>query len=419
MKKITSFVIGVMMTLPLFANNYTKNLTTGMYDYAGDSAVSVSLDFTTWQASDMYDAAVGADYVSGAHSMTFVDTLGCGFQKWVIYPNRWFATGVNKTALFNNSKNTNEVDSLDQAAIYFPPIKGGVKTISVTGRRGNQPLVVLGYNETAAEWQDLGLMTIDATYTTYTFDVKQTDICRVALYCQKGNTAYTSITHINISSMKEEEIPISEDLYILDPITGTYSYNGEPVEAINIDFTSWSTSDLPSSLTDDMALEEVEGYGFVKWKIAAYNTENVLFNNNTGDAGVTIANNSSTNPPAIYFPTTVRGVDSLVITTATNNYWVKVYWNDDEGSHSQNVNLSVAGKNIVHINSTGQTTVYIINTSTSWVRIKGIDFTLVEPSTPTGINNANDAAKVTKQIENGQLVIIKNGVRYNVLGSKF
>lgn len=38
---------------------------------------------------------------------------------------------------------------------------------------------------------------------------------------------------------------------------------------------------------------------------------------------------------------------------------------------------------------------------------------------PSAIDNTNDEVKTIKRIENGQLVIIKNGVRYNALGAQF
>ena len=40
------------------------------------------------------------------------------------------------------------------------------------------------------------------------------------------------------------------------------------------------------------------------------------------------------------------------------------------------------------------------------------------PKTPTAIDNTVDSKKAVKMIENGQIVILKNGVRYNVLGAQ-
>jgi hypothetical protein len=37
---------------------------------------------------------------------------------------------------------------------------------------------------------------------------------------------------------------------------------------------------------------------------------------------------------------------------------------------------------------------------------------------PSGLNNVNDDVKAVKIIENGQVYIIRNGVRYTVLGAQ-
>ena len=425
MKKFASFLIGAMMVLPLGANNFAKNELTGMYDYTGDSVDNVSVNFTTWSGSDLYDEAVGANYVSGPHTLAFVEKNGLGFQRWVIYPNRWFASGVNKNALFNNAQPA-EADSLDQPAVYFPPVKGGIKQISVTGKQGGRPLYVLGYSESAAEWSVLGTLAIPNTYDTYTFDINSADIRRVALYGNRLNTAYTSITHINISSMNEEEKPEDPDLYVLNEITGTYTYTGEPVDDIDIDFANWDPTDLPSTFTDDMALTEVQGYGFVKWKIQAYKNgivdQNVLFNNNATDFSGSPTNNATTNPPAIYFPTTVRGVKSIAIkyVTGTNPAWLNYTCKDSNGSTTANVQLPASEASnpqtyTLTLNSEGPTTVYFLYKVNVWPRIMNIKFTLAD-EVPTAISETETDVRVIKRMENGQLVIIKNGVRYNALG---
>lgn len=427
MRKIASFIIGAMMVLPVCAANFIKDDLTGMYNYTGDSVASVSVDFTKWSGSDLYDAAVGANFVSGPHTLAFTEKENMGFQKWVIYPNRWFASGVNKNALFNNAQNNAEADSLDQPAIYFPPVKGGIKQISVTGKQGGRPLIVLGYRESTHEWENLGTLAIPNAYDTYTFNVNSADICRVALYGQQANTAYTSITHINISSLNEEEKPEETSLYVLNPITGFYTYNGEPVDDIDIDFANWDPTDLPSTFTDDMALVEVQDYGFVKWKIQAYKSgvvdQNVLFNNNATDFGGSPTNNNTTNPPAIYFPTTVRGVEKIEITyvIGANPAWLNYTCKDDNGSNTANVQLPASTADdpqtyTLNLNTEGQTTVYFLYKVTAWPRIMSIKFTLAE-ETPTAIESIQHSAiSIQKVIEKGQLVIIKNGVRYNALG---
>ena len=433
MKKIISFVVGLLLAWPLSASHFTKNDITGMYDYAGDSIAKISVDFTTWTTDSLSDEAVGTNYTSGPHTLSFVERGGMGFQRCVIYPNRWLGSGLpNKNALFNNS-NPHDADSLDCMAIYFPPVKGGVKSIAVTGTQGGRPLYVLGYSESAAAWQLLGTLAIAKAYDVYTYTVNSADICRIALYSNKENTAYTSITNIEVASMneEEEEQPVDDALYVFNPLNNTYIYNGEPVEDISIDFANWSPSDLPSTLADDMPLTEVQDYGFVKWKIAANfavagNNQNVLFNNNASDFGGSPTNNTTTNPPAIYFPTMVRGVDSIAIRYVSGNsaFWMSFGVKDDNGSTVQSYQLPASPATdpptyVLHLNSQGPTTVYIQYKMTVWLRIANIDFTLVEESTdPTGINQiTNDQSPVSnKVLRNGQLVIIRSGEEYNAQG---
>ena len=41
----------------------------------------------------------------------------------------------------------------------------------------------------------------------------------------------------------------------------------------------------------------------------------------------------------------------------------------------------------------------------------------IAPNEPTALHNTSSEVKVQKMIENGQMVIMKNGVKYNVLGA--
>lgn len=49
---------------------------------------------------------------------------------------------------------------------------------------------------------------------------------------------------------------------------------------------------------------------------------------------------------------------------------------------------------------------------------KTINVTLAVTAKPTAIDQTNAKTKAVKRVENGQLIIEKNGVRYNVLGSQ-
>ena len=86
------------------------------------------------------------------------------------------------------------------------------------------------------------------------------------------------------------------------------------------------------------------------------------------------------------------------------------------------IETGVAGNNSVILPEAlnGKATFYIVRPSddNKWNGfIKSISVYRKEKESPTAIDNTNVAEKAVKVIENGQLVIIKNGVRYNAQGT--
>ena len=134
-----------------------------------------------------------------------------------------------------------------------------------------------------------------------------------------------------------------------------------------------------------------------------YSSQNMLFNNNTGDAGVTIANDATTNKPSIYFPTTACGVKSISITTpTTSSFWLTFKIKDDTGTSSVSKQITSAGTTTFDFNTTGQTTVCIQYAMTVWPRISQIDFT-------TELGLADDVAA-----DNETAIAAMNGKTCNV-----
>ena len=48
----------------------------------------------------------------------------------------------------------------------------------------------------------------------------------------------------------------------------------------------------------------------------------------------------------------------------------------------------------------------------------GLTLSVQYPGSATAVDNVEPSSKATKRLENGMLIIEKNGVRYNVLGAK-
>ncbi|MCQ2202560.1 MAG: hypothetical protein MJZ27_10815 [Bacteroidales bacterium] len=98
----------------------------------------------------------------------------------------------------------------------------------------------------------------------------------------------------------------------------------------------------------------------------------------------------------------------------------------DEGSTSLNSSylLSKDGENYAFANNYNTFTFVVANGEVSEIVFKGYggaNFTYVKKaSTPTAIDaiDADKAGKVTKTIENGKVVIIRNGERYDIAGRK-
>ena len=108
----------------------------------------------------------------------------------------------------------------------------------------------------------------------------------------------------------------------------------------------------------------------------------------------------------------------------TGQTWFQYTYTDANETKSQSVQTAAASAvdaestDVITLNTTGPTALYITYKMTLWPRITRISFTL-EDDSPTSLSETEADTRVIKRIENGQLVIIKNGVRYNILGSNF
>ena len=163
---------------------------------------------------------------------------------------------------------------------------------------------------------------------------------------------------------------------------GTYTYSGSPVDELSVDFTTWSTSDLPATLSDDMAAAESHNMAFVKWKITSRTcgekgSVNALFNNNASDFGGSPVNGATTNPPRIYLPTTSGSVGNIKVFCGGGNQWIKVFYKDaDHTAWTQASSIQTAtayADYSLSLNSNGQTTIYLEYTGTGWIAIASLE----------------------------------------------
>ena len=81
------------------------------------------------------------------------------------------------------------------------------------------------------------------------------------------------------------------------------------------------------------------------------------------------------------------------------------------------VGSTTAGETKGNVQITEITVVYTAQVNT-YIDYSTTCEEVVDPETPTSVDNIEVSASAVKAIENGQLIVIKNGVKYNVLGAK-
>ncbi len=379
MRKFT-FLLGlVVMTTSLsFAQSNYQLEEDGTYTYTGTPVAELSVDFTTWLTSDLPSTLTD--------NMTAAEKGGMAFVKWKIASRPCGDKGT-VNALFNNNANDfggspDNGATTNPPRIYLPTTAAGVTTISLYGGYTNQYVKVYYKDDNHSVWTQASSIPTQSEYGDRSISLNS--VGQTAIYLEYTGTGWLAITNLDLDI---------EPFYEYNSVTNEYDYLGKPVDAISVDFSTWAAADLPDALTDDMPLSKAHGLGFVKWKLAWYNqnlvNQRVLFNNNTGDAGVTIANNTTSNPPAIYFPTTVRGIESIAIRYVCGNTqtWLKYRYTDDLGHKEQSVQLPASLDTdpqtyVLNLNTHGQTSINFLYQMTVWMRVLSIEFTIKSSELP-------------------------------------
>lgn len=319
MKKFSLLVLGLVSMMGLSAANFTKNESTGYYEYVGDSVESLKVDFTTWAGEDLYDAAVGDNYTTGAHTLAMMEAKGMGFQKWVIYKSRWISSSYKPNALFNNGKGNGTAAANERPIIYFPALKSAVKEIKISMQ--NNWIIPMYFDETTKAWKTLSSVNPSAnTYGEYTIDYSSVDAHVVGLTV--SGTGYTTITHVElVPKQAPQPEPERDSLYVRQD--SMYKYVGAPVANLFVDFSKWAADSLVEENMDGikggsaphpLKLVERGGIGFQKWIIypnrwlASGVTKNVIFNNAVGNITTTLSQ-----LPIIYLPTIKDGVKAIYL----------------------------------------------------------------------------------------------------------
>lgn len=194
-----------------------------------------------------------------------------------------------------------------------------------------------------------------------------------------------------VSLLLAGALSLRADNYVFDAGTNTYTYTGTPVSELVVDFSTWSLTDLPAPLSDQMALAEKGQLGFVKWKIAnrpcgSKGSVNALFNNDNSDFAGGPKNNVTTNRPRIYLPTTTDSVRSINVFGGNGKVSLFVRYKD--ANHSTWTDggaialTSAYANQTLQLNSVGPTTIYLEYGSTSWIALTDLTLDIVGAPTP-------------------------------------
>ena len=342
----------------------------GTYTYTGTPVDALSVNFTQWELADLPSALTD--------NMDAAEKDGMAFVKWKIATRSCGEKG-NVHALFNNNTGDagvtiSNASTTNPPRIYLPTTSYGVKKLTIFGGNGiNMSVFYKDADHTS--WTDAGTISLNGNNNFAEQEKALNTKGQTSIYLEFRGTTYPAITNLDLEIEEPEE-----SVYALDPLTGLYSYTGDPVDAINADFTTWTTSDLPATLSDDMTLAQKHGLGFVKWKIDYSSSTYTLFNNNAADFGGSPVNSATSNPPTIYFPTTVRGVVSVAITyTAGGAFKMKGTYTDAVQTQTEDIDFPAASTpNTVvwNLSSAGQTKVYLRYFNAVWPRIRSIVFTI-------------------------------------------
>ncbi len=185
-------------------------------------------------------------------------------------------------------------------------------------------------------------------------------------------------------------------LYTYDETLKVYVYQGQPIEEnLSIDFTTWTASDLPATWTNGDPLYESHNMGFMKWLFSSARSfdgvqMNSCFNNNSGnEEGKTNANTAT--PPAIYLPTTARGVKSITIIGGNNKargLFVNYRAAGEQAFASSSVSFSGSWKKDtlkLDLNTMDTTEIYLMYKSTDFMGITNIIVELKEATQTASI----------------------------------
>lgn len=345
---------------------------------------------------------------------------------------------VRNIGLFNNNKNFYGIKNLKAGDIVEIAYNGGGNS---DGTMKDVPAMTDTYNFTISE--ETGTYTLDLLYeeqartldyTVYSLTVTEDGAIAFAL-----QAAYVAYIKVNPEAEEPGDEPVEETNYYLknnwdlgEWAWKEMSKDGEVYKLENVVFGG-SGVNLNTAASDensawipvaDIKGDAIQAKDTVTLTLAISETDTVLTATligrpeqeepedvkyyltgtvnewATADENYLFVANEST-PGEFMLTVTLAEGDGIKVVSSTGT------WYPDGMGNEYTVDAAHTGVNTIYFRPDGQG-------GEGWYN----GFFYLETTSPEGVENANAKSAVIKAIENGKVVILRDGVRYNVLGAK-
>ena len=257
----------------------------------------------------------------------------------------------------------------------------------------------------------------DTVSTTAKYEFTPDAIGSMEISCEAWNN-YNNTHAVANTTLTVSERPVLEQVIVNEATTWDFS------KAATVNQIKWDTTTTPRKDADPIVMANIDGFN----NDANFNSQALLF---SGE--YPIRDGKYCQGPHLEFEISVAGVLTIEYSNTGNRSAAE---GETEGQEALRRFLTING-NLVAGDAGSMTsgtrttteniavepgTVIISGampysgnpTAAQYLRIYKVIFQL---SGPTAIDNAMTAEKAVKTIENGQLVIIKNGVKFNAQGT--
>lgn len=226
-----------------------------------------------------------------------------------------------------------------------------------------------------------------------------------------ASTLYSSAIEVEVGTTTIKAIAIKADLENSDIVSATYTII--PAADVVLDFTDNTLWEFPVKPSDNSKITGTNNYTDGTYTVTVYGPEGAGYYYDTDNLmlGKTDA--------YLQLPAFADQAVARIVTTAVSAGSAKVQFNVFEGETAVSTEVtSCKVDQSFDISPKKLNTAYTIKvTSDANIRFAKIKIWFGEADPGTAINNTADEVKAFKTIENGQLVIIKNGVRYDATGA--